>query len=85
MACNIDTVRDIRDLNSIFLPTENAVVSMFPNAFDFDDETLVPKLWTFAFYCLTIVSWTLVWYAALSALLRGLKRIRFSLMTVTSP
>ena len=73
----IGNVRDLLDLDPIYLPTKNAVVSMFPNAFDVDDETVVPKLWTFAFYCLAIVSWTLVWYAALSVLLGGIKRIRF--------
>ena len=76
----IDTARGLRDLNPIYIPTESVAEVMFLSHFaDIGrlDDTAVPKLWTIAFYCLTIVSWTLVWYAAVSVLLRGIKRIRF--------
>ena len=76
----IDTARDLRDLNPIYIPTQSVAEVMFLGFFAnigrFDD-TAVPKLWSFAFYCLTIVSWALVWYAALSVLLRGINRIRY--------
>ena len=76
----VDTERDLADLHPIYLPTENAAAAMFLGAlseFGAADDTPVPSPWKVAFYGLTIVSWTLVWYAALSLLLRGIKRIRY--------
>ncbi len=71
----IDYVEDIDCLNPIYLLTANVVGSMFLSVVA--DESELPTLWKFAFICVTIVSWMLVWYAAISVLLRGIKRIRF--------
>ena len=77
----IDTARDCFNLHPIYLPTMNAAAAMFLSALGSKliagNHVPVPKLWALVFYSLTMVSWTLVWYAVLSILPWGIKRIRY--------
>lgn len=68
---------DLKTLSPIYFPPALVVTAMYPSSISGIGENPIPKFWKFAFICVTIVSWMLVWYAVISVLLPGIGRIRF--------